>query len=148
MVRRRASGTITCTPFDPLVLTAPASPASASACRTRSAARDDVREAGALGRVEVEHEVGDVGARRRGHRRVELDRPLAREPQQGAAVVAERVADLAVGRLRPDGHRGDPVGRVGGQVLLHERLLPGPYPQHRQRAVAQLGQDPAATASR
>ena len=33
-----STGTYTCTPFDPLVLTAPASPASASACRTRKAA--------------------------------------------------------------------------------------------------------------
>jgi hypothetical protein len=33
-----STGTYTCTPFDPLVLTAPARPASTSACRTSNAA--------------------------------------------------------------------------------------------------------------
>ena len=46
-----------CTPLAPLVFTAPASPASSSARRTSCAARDHQREAVALGRVEVEHQV-------------------------------------------------------------------------------------------
>ena len=38
----------------------------------------------------------------------------------------------------------DPVRGVLGQVLLHERRLAGPHPNHRQRPVAQPGQDALA----
>ena len=96
-------GTNTCTPLAPLVFTAPSRPTSASACRTRCATRDRHREAVALGRVEVEHEMGHVVGTVDAHeRRVVLDRALVGEPQQRAAVVAQRVRHLALRRLGPD----------------------------------------------
>ena len=58
----------------------------------------------AVGRVEVEHEVGHaVGTVGAHQRRVVLDGALVREPQQRAPVVAQRVGHLALRRLGPDG---------------------------------------------
>ena len=87
-----------------------------------------------------------VGPRRPHQRRVVLDRPLVGEPQQRAAVVAERVGHVALGGLRPEPHGLHPVGRVLRDVLLHERLLAPVHPDHRQRPVLELGEDPVAHA--
>ena len=121
---RSSIGTNTCTPLAPLVLTAPASPASASAWRTRCAARDRrARTPSASGRVEVEHEMGRAVQRRsQDQRRVVLDRALVGEPQQRAAVVAQRVVHLALRGLGPDRDgRAPSPGVYFGHVLLHER---------------------------
>ena len=122
-VARRA-GTKTCTPLAPLVFTAPARPTSASACAHELRGGHRGREAAALRRVEVEHEVRPRSVLVGPHqRRVVLDRPLVGEPQQRAPVVAQRVGDLALATPRPtrDGAH-DPVRRVLRHVLLHERL--------------------------
>ena len=77
-------------------------------------------------------------------RRVVLDRPLVGEPQKGSPVVAERIRDGSLRRLRPQRDRGDEVGRVLRHVLLHERRLPSRHPDHREGAIAQLRNDPVA----
>ena len=59
-------------------------------------------------------------------------------------VVAQRVRHLPLRALGPEPHRGDPVRRVLGDVLLHERLLPAVHPDHRQRPVRQHRQDAVA----
>ncbi len=105
------------------------------------------REAGGVGWVEVEHEVGGaVGLVGPTQCRVILDRPLVGEPQQRAAVVAQGVRHLALGRLRPELHGAHPCRRVLRDVLLHERLLAPVYPDDRQRPILQLGQDQLAHA--
>ena len=136
-------GTNTCTPFAPLVFTAPSSPTSASACRTRWATCTTIEnDASAVRRVEVEHQmrrsIGTIGAHQR---RVVLDGPLVGEPQQRPAVVAQRVGHLALRRLGPQRHRAHPVRRVLRHVLLHERVLAAMHADHRQRPVAEHGQD-------
>jgi hypothetical protein len=106
---------------------------------------DDQPEVAALGRIEVDHQVGDaVGPVDPQQGRVVLDGPLVGEPQQRAAVVADGVGHVALGGLGPEAHRADPVGRVLGDVLLHERLLPAVHPDHRQRPVLQDGHDAIA----
>ena len=79
-------------------------------------------------------------------RGVVLDGPLVREPDQRAAVVAERVRDLALRRLGPDARRLHPVRRVLRHVLLHERLLAAMDPDHRERSVLEHRDDPVAHA--
>ena len=76
--------------------------------------------------------------------RVVLHRALVGEPQQRAAVVAQRVRHFPLRGLRPELHRTNPVGGVLRDVLLHERLLTAVDPDHRQRPVLQLGDDPVA----
>ena len=123
--------------------TAPARPTSASAWRTRWAARDGGGEAVALGWVEVEHEVGrPVQPVGECQRRVVLDGPLVGEPQQRAPVVAQGVGDRALGRLGPQWQALHPLRRVRREVLLHERRLAAGHPDHRQRPVAQHREDP------
>ena len=101
-------------------------------------------EAVALGRVEVEHEVG---------RRGRAGRPArasggTRRPAGWRTTAACRRSlhsaydDVALRCLRPQRHRLDPVRRVLGQVLLHERRLAAGHPDHRQRPVAQHRDDP------
>src|SRR5215469_11166845 len=64
-------------------------------------------------RVQIENEVVRAVPVIRAHKcRVVLNRALVREPQQGPAVVAERVSDLAVRRLRPQLNRLDKVRGV------------------------------------
>ena len=89
-------------------------------------------------RVDVEHQVGGmVQLTGQGQRRVILHRPLVREPQQRAAVVAQRVGHLTSRCLRPQRHRPHPRRRVLGHVLLHERRLAAEHPDDRQRPVPQ-----------
>src|SRR5580692_1525585 len=80
-------------------------------------------------------------AARPGQGGVVLDSALVGQPQEGALVIAERVADLAMRALRPQRDGGDPGRRVLRHVLLHERRLARPYPHHRQRPVAQLADE-------
>ena len=55
-----------CTPLEPLVFTAPARPSVRQRLADQVGGRDDQREAVALGRVDVEHQVGGpVRVRRR-----------------------------------------------------------------------------------
>src|SRR5664280_290504 len=72
---------------------------------------------------------------------VVFDRALVREPQQRAAVVAERVGNLAPRRLGPDCDRPHPFRGVLRHVLLHERRLARPHPDHRQRPSGQHRKD-------
>jgi hypothetical protein len=103
------------------------------------------REVSALGWVEVEHEVGGVvGAGDLHQRGVVLDRSLVGEPEQRPTVVAQGVRHIAFGGLGPQRHRLDPRRRGLRDVLLHERLLPPVHPDHRQRPVAEPGDDPVA----
>ena len=143
--RRPRSGTNTCTPFAPLVLTAPARPAPARASRTSRAAwtasRNVVRRTADRCRAPGRWGGPSAGPDQRG---VVLHGALVGEPQQGAAVVAERVGHLAPGGLRPQRHGPHPRRGVLGHVLLHERRLAAQHPDHRQRPVPQLGDDPVA----
>ncbi|WAX56697.1 hypothetical protein M6B22_19525 [Jatrophihabitans cynanchi] len=94
--------------------------------------------AAALGWVEVEDEVGgDVGVRNPEQGRMEFDGTLIGEPQQGPAVVAQRVGDLPLRGRGPHRCGGDPVRRVLRHVLLHERLLTAQRADDRQRPVAE-----------
>ena len=105
--------------------------------------RGDRPEAGPFGRVDVQDQVGGpVLVPDQGQRRVVLDGPLVGEPHQRAPVVDQRIGDHPAGRVGP--HLGglDPLRRVLGQVLLHERFLAGPDPHHRQRPVPQHRDDP------
>ena len=139
-------GTNTWTPFAPLVFTAPSSPRSASAWRTRRAAAHGAPESviGAR-RVEVEHEMrGVVESVGEPERRVVLDGPLVGEPQQRPTVVAERVGDGALRSRCPERDRGHPIRRVLRHVLLHERRLIAGRPDDGQRSVTQHGQQPIA----
>ena len=101
------------------------------------------RKALARRRIEVEDEeewlVEPVGAHQR---RVELHRALVGKPEQGAPVVAQRVRHLALGCVRPHRHRAHPRRRVLGEILLHEGLLPADGADHRERPVAQVGDEP------
>ena len=101
----------------------------------------------AVGRVEVEdevgHAVGTVGAHQR---RVVLDGALVREPQQRAPVVAQRVGHLTLRCLGPDGDGSHPRRRVLRDVLLHERLLAAVDADHRQGPVGQDRDDPIRNA--
>ena len=149
--RRARSARTTCTPLAPLVFTAPASPTSASACADELGGGHGQRRSPApVGRVEVEHEVGRRGRGRRPRTSVgwySTARWLANHSSV-APVVAQRVGDVALRRLGPHRHRAHEVGRVLGEVLLHERR-PGPGgPDHRQRPVAQHGQDPVGAPRR
>jgi hypothetical protein len=101
-------------------------------------------EPGALRRVQIHDQVGGPDLAGEHQRRVVFHGALVGEPQQGAAVVAEGVRHLAVGRLGPDLGAGYPVGRVLRQVLLHEPVLAAQHPHHRQRPVPQHRQDPVA----
>ena len=74
-------------------------------------------------------------------RDVEFHGPLIGEPQQGPAVVAERVRDLPLGCLGPHRDGLHPLRRVARQVLLHECWLAGPDADHGQRPVPQCWQD-------
>ena len=95
------------------------------------------------GRIQVEHQVGGpvpgVGPHQR---RVVLDGPLVGEPQQGSPIVAQGVGNLALGAFRPQLDGRHPVRRVPGQVLLHERRLATQYPDHRERPIAQVCDQP------
>ncbi len=96
-----------------------------------------------LRRVEVQDQIAGVVPVAGAHQgRVVLHRALVGEPEQCPAVVAQRVGHLALGGLRPHRHGLDPVRRVLRHVLLHERLLAAQHPHHRQRPVAQAGDDP------
>ena len=107
--------------------------------------RDDVVEPAAFGGVEVEDEMGEaVRAVDRDQRGVVLDRPLVGEPQERAPVVAQRVRHVALRRLGPHRDGADPLRRVLGDVLLHERLLAAVDADHRERAVLQRGEDAIA----
>ena len=56
-------------------------------------------------RIDVEHQMGHVlGAVETYQRRVILNGALVPEPQQRPTVIAERVGDLALRRLRPHRH--------------------------------------------
>ena len=140
------SGTNTCTPLAPLVLTPPDSPASSSACRTSSAAATAIRNpsrgstSSGGSRSRIRWVCRSLSTRHQ--RRVVLDRPLVGQPHQGPPVVADRVVHLALGGVRPDRGGADPVGGVLRQVLLHERLLAEPGADDGQGAVAQLGEHP------
>ena len=140
-------GTNTWSPLAPLVLTRAGQPEIGQRLADEAGRPHGHRERVALGRVEVEHEVGHVlavvDAQQRG---VVLDGALVGEPQQRAAVVAERVGHLPLGRLRPEPHRAHPLGRVLRHVLLHEGLLAPVDPDHRQRPVGEHGEDPVADA--
>ena len=140
-----ASGTTICTPFAPLVLTAPARPADASASRTSIAActtRPKSDPAG--GSMSSTRTSGAVEVARPHQRRVVLDRSLVGEPQQRAPVVAERISDVPVRALGPDGDRTDEVRGVLRHVLLHERRLSWPHPDDRQRPVSKPRDDHVA----
>ena len=108
---------------------------------------DGHREGVSVGRVEVEHEVRDAVGTVGAHQgRVVFHRSLVGEPQQHAAVVAQRVGHFPLRSLRPELHRAHPVGRVLGDVLLHEGFLTAVDPDHRQRPSLQLRDDPIANA--
>ena len=96
----------------------------------------------AFGRVDVQDQMGrPVLVADQGQTRVVLDGPLVGKPQQRPPVVDQRVGDGPLRRVRPHPHCPDPLRGVPGKVLLHERVLPGPDPDHRQRAVAQHRED-------
>ena len=129
-------------PLGPAGLDRPGQPESARAWRTRNAARTATREGIRLRGIEIQHEVGGVSPDTGPHQhRVVLDRPLVAEPQQRTPVVAQRIGDLAPGRLGPQRHRRHPVRRVLGHVLLHERGLAAQHPDHRQWPVPQRRDD-------
>ena len=69
-----------------------------------------------------------------------LHRPLVREPQQRAPVVAERVRDLALGRLRPDRNRPNQSGVYFGTFFCMNGAVPAD-PDDGQRSLLQPGQD-------
>ena len=140
-------GTNTCRPFAPLVLTEPGEPGIGEhrAHEMRDLHRH--RERFSFRRVEVHHEMGHaLGVVHLRERGVELDGPLVPEPDQRAAVVAQRVRDVALRRLGPDAHRAHPRRRVLRHVLLHERLLTAVDPDHRERTILEHRDDPVADA--
>ena len=95
------------------------------------------------GRVEIEHHVrGPVDVVGQPQSRVVLDGALVGEPQQGAAVVAQRVVHLPLGRLGPYRDGLHPVRGVLRHVLLHERRLPAQDSKHGERPPGQPGQHP------
>ncbi len=83
-----------------------------------------------------------LGAIRPHEGRVILHRPLVGEPDEGSPVVAQRIVDIAPRGLRPEASPPHPVRGVARQVLLHEGFLATMHPDHRERPVHQLGQDP------
>ena len=134
-------------PLAPLVFAAPARPASSSTCLTSCSAHHGKGEtllSFDIGRrIEVEDQVGLVDRVVLGHQaRVVLDGALVGEPDQSAPIVGQRVLDVPLGPVGPDGDRLHPFGRVLRQVLLHERFLPGPDPDHRERSVAKVRDHP------
>src|SRR5262249_31978116 len=93
--------------------------------------------------VEVEHEVcRTVPAIHLDQRRVVLHGTLIGEPQQRAAVVAQRVRDLALRSLCPQLDGPHPGWCVTRDVLLHERRLAAQHPDNRERPVPQRRDDP------
>jgi hypothetical protein len=92
--------------------------------------------------VDVQHQVGrpvQVTCQAQGH--VVFHRPLVGQPEKRAPVVAQWVAHLAPGGFGPHGDAADPRRGIVRQVLLHERPLPGPDPDDRQRPSAQFRHD-------
>ena len=75
-------------------------------------------------------------------RRVKLHCALVGQPQQRSAVIAQCVRHVALRRLSPQLHSRHPRRRVLGKVLLHERALAGPHPDHRQRPVGERRDHP------
>ena len=108
---------------------------------------DSHREGVGVGRVEIEHEMGHtVGTGRQHEGRVVLHGALVGEPDQRAAVVAQRVRHVPLRRLGPELHRGHPRRRVLRDVLLHEGVPATVDADDRQRPVLQRGDDPLAHA--
>ena len=104
--RRRRSGTNTCTPLAPLVLTPRRQPGVVERLPDQQRGRDRQPEpVRAVRRRPAGRGRGSGGSAGRlvhaHQRRVVLDRPLVGEPDQGPPVVADRVAHLALGGVRP-----------------------------------------------
>ena len=97
------TGTTTCTPFEPLVFTAPDSPASSSARRTSRAARTTTGKSAPSGGSRSSTRPVGLGVPGPEEGDVELDGALVGQPQQRAPVVAQHLGDLAVRTLRPHG---------------------------------------------
>ena len=137
-----SSGTNTCTPLAPLVLTAPARPTSASAWRTRCAARTARPNASADGgSMSSMRWVGWSHSPARTRPGWYSTARWLREPQQRPVVVAQCVGNLALGRFGPHRDRLHPRRGVLGHVLLHERRLAPQRPDHGQRPIGQHRQD-------
>ena len=143
---RSSIGTNTCTPLAPLVLTAPSRPTSASACRTSCATRDRHRERVALGRVEVEHEMGRV------IRACRVARASGGTRSPAGSRTTAACAGRCTARTTPRASTSPPtrctvrhpLGRVLRDVLLHERFLAAVDADHRQRPVLEHGDDAVA----
>ena len=110
----------------------------------------DVRERRAL-RVQVEDQ--PVRALERGDARapdVDRDRAHVRHVAEGLGVVDDEVVDVALGVLRVDALRADPVGRELRRVLLEERLARDPVgiAGEDDRPVAEVGERARARSRR
>ena len=110
---------------------------------------DDRGEVVIVGRIQIENEIRwPIDTFGQTPCRVVFDGVLVREPQQGPSVVTDRVADLALGPLRPDADCLDPVRDVLGNVLLHERCSRAQHSQHGEWPPDESGSIQSATASR
>ena len=143
--RRGSSGTNTCTPLAPLVFTAPASPASVSACRTSSAACTAMPERSppSGGSRSITRCVTRSGRDRRG--------PASggTRPPAGWRTTAAS-GGRCTARTTPPASRPPPRRRPSrtqsgvyfGTFFCMNGCWPRPDPDHRQRPVAQPGDDP------
>ena len=137
------TGTTTCSPFEPLVFTAPARPGVVERLPDQPRGADHDGEVGALGRVEVEHQAGRLASRRRG--RTGTWNSTARWLASHSSVRRSSQSTWWISRCEPSDHIGDgahPVRGALGHVALHERRLPGPHPLHRQRPAGEQRDDP------
>ena len=135
-------GTITWSPFAPLVFTAEPRPASVSTCRTsRAAATTTGKPLPSGGSRSSTRCV----ARSNRSRRTSVGwYSTARWLANHSNVRRSLHSAYATSRFDASAHsahRRHPLRRVLRDVLLHERLLPAVHADHRQRPVAQLGQD-------
>ena len=93
-VWRRATGTRTWIPREPLVFGKLSSPSRSSVCLDEQRDLDHLLEADVLGRVEVEeHPVGPLGLVDARRPRVQVDAAHVHHPEQRELVVDERVVD-------------------------------------------------------
>jgi len=92
----------------------------------------DYREGCSFGRIKIEYQIVRlVPAINPEEGDVVLQSTLIREPEQRAAVVAQRVRHFAPRRFGPDRDPGHPIWGVFGQILLHESRLARSDPDDR-----------------
>ena len=136
------TGTTTCTPFEPLVFTAPLSPESSSACWTSRAARTTVaKSAPSGGSRSSTRPVGSASPTRKNGTWNSTARWLASH----SSVRRSSQSTWAISRCEPSDHTGDgahPVRRALRHVALHERRLTGAHPLDRQRPAGEQRHEP------